>query len=43
MGITANASHFSVVAYDGALHEIDNELPEVATDMIQKTIQFLSQ
>ncbi len=35
-----NASHFSIVSYDGALHEIDNELPEVADDMIQKTVKF---
>ena len=40
--LTKNASHFSIVAYSGALHEIDNELPEVANDMIQKTIQFFS-
>ena len=41
--LTKNAFHFSIVAYDGALHEIDNELPEIANDMIQKTIQFLTE
>ncbi len=38
-----NASHFNVVSYDGALHEIQNEIPEVAFDMYQKTTQFLDQ
>lgn len=38
-----NAPHFGVVAYDGALHEIQNEIPEVALDMYQKTTQFLDQ
>lgn len=38
-----NASHFNVVKYDGALHEIQNEIPEVAFDMYQKTTQFLDQ
>lgn len=40
--LAKKASHFLIVAYKGALHEIDNELPEVSNDMIQKTIQFLS-
>lgn len=35
-----NAPHFKVVAYNGALHEIDNEIPEVADDMHEKTVQF---
>ncbi|AZZ35820.1 hypothetical protein CIK05_03065 [Bdellovibrio sp. qaytius] len=38
-----NAPHFKTVSYDGALHEIQNELPEVAFDMYQKTTQFLDQ
>ncbi len=38
-----NASHFGVVSYDGALHEIQNEIPEVAHDMYQRTTQFLNQ
>ncbi|MCM2353412.1 MAG: alpha/beta fold hydrolase [Pseudobdellovibrio sp.] len=37
-----NAAHFGVVSYDGALHEIQNEIPEVAHDMYQKTTQFLN-
>lgn len=37
-----NASHFGIVSYDGALHEIQNEIPEVAHDMYQKTTQFLN-
>lgn len=38
-----NAPHFKVVSYDGALHEIQNEVPEVAFDMYQRTTQFLDQ
>lgn len=34
------ASHFTVISYDGALHEIDNEVPEVAEDMYAKTIEY---
>lgn len=34
------AAHFKVIAYDKALHELDNELPEVAEDMHEKTVQF---
>ena len=40
--LAKKAAHFTIVAYKGALHEIDNELPEVSNDLIQKTIQFLS-
>lgn len=39
--LNKNAPHFHIVQYDGALHEIQNELPEVASDMYQKTTQFL--
>ncbi len=35
-----NAPHFKVQAYDGALHELDNELPEVANDVRDQTIKF---
>jgi alpha-beta hydrolase superfamily lysophospholipase len=35
-----NAPQFSVVAYDGALHEIDNEIPAIADDMHAQTLQF---
>lgn len=38
--LSNNAPHFSVVGYNGALHEIDNELPDVANDLVLKTIQF---
>lgn len=41
--LAKNAPHFHVVSYDGALHEIQNEIPEVAFDMYQKTTQFLDQ
>lgn len=41
--LSKNAPHFQMVSYDGALHEIQNEIPEVAFDMYQKTTQFLDQ
>jgi alpha-beta hydrolase superfamily lysophospholipase len=34
------APHFKTVSYDGALHEIDNEIPAVADDMHTQTIRF---
>ncbi|MBC7742557.1 MAG: alpha/beta fold hydrolase [Bdellovibrionaceae bacterium] len=37
------APHFSVFAYDGALHELDNELPVVTNDMYPRITQFLDQ
>lgn len=36
-----SAPHFSVNTYEGALHELDNELPEVTADLYSKTIEFL--
>jgi alpha-beta hydrolase superfamily lysophospholipase len=39
--LSAKAPSFQVVAYDGALHEIDNEAPAVANDMHARTIEFL--
>ena len=36
-----NASHFEVKSYDGALHELDNELPEVTNDLYENSIRFL--
>lgn len=36
-----NASHFEVKTYEGALHELDNELPEVTTDLYENSIKFL--
>lgn len=41
--LTKNAAHFSVVRYEKALHEIDNEIPEIAEDFRLKTLQFLDQ
>lgn len=38
--LKSNASHFTWVSYDGALHELDNELPEVTSDLYQRTIRF---
>ncbi len=35
-----NASHFEVKSYDGALHELDNELPEVTTDLYESSVRF---
>lgn len=35
-----NAPQFSIVKYDGALHELDNEIPEVSHDVHKKTLQF---
>lgn len=34
--------HFSVVSFDGALHEIDNEVPIIADDMHARTVDFLN-
>jgi alpha-beta hydrolase superfamily lysophospholipase len=38
--LTSNASHFSVFSYNGALHELDNEIPAVAAEVQLRTIQF---
>jgi alpha-beta hydrolase superfamily lysophospholipase len=35
-----NAPQFQVIAYDGALHEIDNEMPRIADDLHEKTVRF---
>lgn len=37
-----NAPHFEVVSYDGALHELDNETPEVTKDLYERSIRFLN-
>lgn len=34
------AGHFSLVKYDGALHELDNELPEVINDVYPRVVAF---
>lgn len=38
--LNKNANHFHSRTYDGALHELDNELSEVADDVHERTIQF---
>lgn len=35
-----NAPHFQTTVYENALHEIDNEVPEISEEMHQKTIDF---
>ena len=37
-----NAPHFTVVPYEGALHEIDNEVPRIANDLHERTIEFFN-
>lgn len=39
--ISKNAAHFSLISYEGALHELDNELTEVTEDLYSRTIRFL--
>lgn len=38
-----NAPHFRMKSYPGALHELDNEIPEVAQDLYRETILFLDE
>ena len=33
--------HFKVISYDGALHELDNEIEEVTDDLYPRVISFL--
>lgn len=40
--IEKNAPHFKIVKFDGALHELDNEVPEVAERVRQETLDFLA-
>ncbi|MCC6138321.1 MAG: alpha/beta fold hydrolase [Bdellovibrionaceae bacterium] len=40
--LAKNAPHFAVQSYSGALHELDNELPEVTTDLYKKSVEFLN-
>jgi alpha-beta hydrolase superfamily lysophospholipase len=40
--LSSNASHFGVVNYVEALHEIDNEVPKIAQDFQQKMIAFFN-
>lgn len=37
------AAHFSVVTYEGALHEIQNEVPDVSEDLAAKAVGFFDQ
>jgi alpha-beta hydrolase superfamily lysophospholipase len=39
----AKAPHFTVITYPDALHEMDNEVPEIATPLRQHTVDFLNQ
>lgn len=41
--LTRNASHFEVVDYQGtgALHELDNEIPEVSRHLHRKALRFI--
>jgi pimeloyl-ACP methyl ester carboxylesterase len=40
--IQKNAAHFKVVKFEGALHELDNEMPEVSAQVRQETLDFLA-
>ena len=40
--IQENTPHFKVVSFPGALHELDNELPEVALQVQKETVEFLA-
>ena len=40
--LAKRAPHFSIVQYNGALHEIDNEIPEISDNMITKTLNFFN-
>lgn len=35
-----NAPHFEVHSYAGALHELDNEIPDVTQDLYEKSVRF---
>lgn len=37
-----NAPHFKIKVHDGSLHEMDNELPEVAHDVRESTATFFN-
>lgn len=38
-----NAPHFAVKMYNGALHELDNEIPNVSLDVHESAVRFLDQ
>lgn len=37
-----NAPHFTVISYNGALHELDNETDDVAFDVHRRTVDFIN-
>lgn len=39
--IQANASHFSVIEFNEALHEIDNEISDIRENFTNETLGFL--
>lgn len=39
--LNKNAPQFEIRSYDGALHELDNETPDVANDLYVQSIKFL--
>jgi alpha-beta hydrolase superfamily lysophospholipase len=39
--LAKRAPHFSIVQYEGALHELHNEIPQVANDVTRKILDFL--
>jgi alpha-beta hydrolase superfamily lysophospholipase len=38
--LRSNAPHFEVYSYEGARHELHNEIPEVSEDLFAKTLKF---
>ena len=40
--ISKNANHFDRIAYHGALHELDNEIPSVQRDLFPRMIRLLN-
>lgn len=41
--VRANAPHFGIQVHDGSLHEMDNELPGVASDVRERTVKFFGE
>jgi hypothetical protein len=41
--LRANASHFAIQVHNGSLHEMDNELPPVASDVRERTVKFFGE
>lgn len=38
--LSRKAPHFNIISYDGALHELDNEIEEVTEDLYPRVISF---